>query len=80
VRALTGRRDLDNVPILVYALSDTDNQVAIEARDTLRFISRKFNGVDNDMPDQPDKQDKIAATLAWKKWYRSIRPDAEFLE
>ena len=78
VRALTGRRDLDNVPILVYALSDPDNQVAVEARDALRFVSRKFNGFA--MPDQPEKQDKIAATMAWKKWYRSIRPDAEFLE
>ena len=78
VRALTGRRDLDNVPILVYALSDPDNQVAVAARDALRFVSRKFDGFG--MPDQPDKQDKIAATLAWKKWYRSIRPDAEFLE
>ncbi len=80
VRALTSRRDFDNVPILIYALSDPDNQVALEARDALRFVSRKFDGVANDLPDQPEKQDKIAATLAWKKWYRSIRPDAEFLD
>lgn len=78
VRALTYRRDFDNVPILIYALSDPNGQVAVEARDALRFISRKFDGFN--MPDQPDKQDKIAATLAWKKWYRSIRPDAKFLD
>lgn len=78
VKALGQHRDLENVPVLIYALTDGDQQVAVGARDALRCISRKLDGVG--MTSNPTKQDKIAATRQWKDWYRSIRPDAEFIE
>ncbi|MCA9265665.1 MAG: HEAT repeat domain-containing protein, partial [Planctomycetales bacterium] len=77
VRALATRRNLDNVPILIYALSDPDPEVAVEARDALRFISRRFRGFN--MPENPTLEQRIEGINAWKKWYLSIRPDAEFL-
>lgn len=87
VKTLATARDLDNVPILIYALTDKDPEVPIYARDGLRFISRKFKGFG--MPDlvtkngkviAPTEDQKRAAAEKWKKWYLSIRPDGELLE
>lgn len=76
VKALGARRDFDDIPILIYALSDPDDQVSIAARDALRFVTRKFDGFG--MPDQPNVADKRAAVAAWKNWYQAINPSAEF--
>ncbi len=87
VKTLASARELDNVPILIYALTDKDSQVPMYARDGLRFISRKFTGFG--MPDlitkdenvvQPTPDQKQAAAAKWKKWYLSIRPDGELLD
>lgn len=85
VRALGTRRDLDNVPALLYALTDPVPAVAREARDSLRRISRKFNGFG--MPDGPTDDtdaaknkwelERHAAIRKWQEWYLAIRPDAE---
>jgi len=85
VRALGARRDLDNVPALLYALTDPDPTVAREARDSLRRLSRKFNGFG--MPDGPTDDSEAAkkkweiarhaAVRKWQAWYLAIRPDAE---
>jgi hypothetical protein len=78
VRALGRARDLDNVPILIYALTDPDVRIVREADKGLRFISRKFQGVG--LPPDP-KPDEIKTAIAgWKAWYQSIRPNAAFLE
>lgn len=87
VKKLATARELDNVPILIYALTDTDPEVPIYARDGLRFISRKLKGFG--MPDLVTKNGKVvpptsdqkqAAAKEWKKWYLSIRPDGELLD
>ena len=44
VRALARTRNLDHVPTLIYGLTDPDWTVVREARDGLRFVSRKFAG------------------------------------
>ena len=44
VRALGRMRDLDYVPILLFAMTDPDNRVVREARDGLRLVSRRFQG------------------------------------
>lgn len=78
VKMLARSRDLDSVPVLIYVLAtDPDTNVAREARDGLRFISRKFAGFG--LADDPTAAEKIGAVDAWKKWYRSIRPGAEFM-
>jgi hypothetical protein len=78
VRALGRVRELDNVPVLIYALSDPDMRVVREADKGLRFISRKFDGVG--LPEEPKPEQARAAIGAWKAWYQSIRPNAEFLD
>lgn len=76
VRTLGKIHDLDNVPILIYALSDPDVRVAKVARDGLRFISRKFAGFG--MPDEPTAAERDAAIEQWKAWYLDLRPNARF--
>ncbi|HUT91301.1 MAG TPA: prenyltransferase/squalene oxidase repeat-containing protein [Thermoguttaceae bacterium] len=75
VRALGKRRDLDNVPALLYALTDPVPAVVREARDSLRRISCKFDGFG--MPDEPTELERHAAIRKWQEWYLAIRPDAE---
>lgn len=78
VRSLAQVRELDNVPVLLYALSDPDIRVVRVADRGLRFISRKLEGV---MPiENGSKETKTALRQAWGKWYLSIRPDAELLD
>lgn len=78
VATLAGARDLDNVPTLIYALTDPDQGVSNTARDGLRFVSRKLQGYG--MPTNASQQQKQAAARKWKQWYLSIRPDAEFVD
>jgi hypothetical protein len=78
VRALGRVRELDNVPVLIYALSDPDPRIVREADKGLRFISRKFEGVG--LPDEPKPLEIKNAIAGWKAWYQSIRPSAEFLD
>jgi hypothetical protein len=74
VRALGRSGDLDYVPSLLYALTDPDPRVVLEARDALRFISRNFNGLGP--PDNFTDEQRYEALDAWKKWYQSLRPTA----
>lgn len=76
VRALSKTRDVDNVPTLIYALTDPDRAIMIAARDGLRRISRRPAGFG--LPDRPREEDRRAAVGQWKAWYLAIRPEAEF--
>lgn len=78
VRGLGKVRDLDNVPSLLYALTDPDARVVQEADAALRFISRKLHGVG--LPAEPDKKAIQEARKAWRNWYLSIRPNAELID
>jgi hypothetical protein len=53
-------------------------RVVREADKGLRFISRKLEGVG--LPEEPKPEQARAAIAAWKTWYQSIRPNAEFLD
>ena len=70
--ALGRTGDLDYVPSLLYALTDPDRRVVLEARNGLRFISRNFEGFGP--PDDFTEQQRYEAADAWKKWYQSLRP------
>ncbi len=78
VKTLGRAQDLDNVPALIYALSDPDPLVVREARDGLRRISRRFRGFG--LPANPTAQQVDAAVQRWKDWYLSIRPDGTLIE
>lgn len=93
VRFLAGEQDLDNVPALIYAVSDPDFRIAIEAHDGLRLISRRIDSLNvSDRtrknavrdPDVLTKQERTAMELEfaslkkkWTDWYLKLRPDAE---
>jgi hypothetical protein len=76
--------ELDNVPALIYALSDPCGAVVIAARDGLQFISRKIQGYGPQVKDGklPGKDEIKQVQDKWKQWYLSIRPDGkeDFLE
>ena len=76
VRALSKAGGLDNVPTLIYALTDPDFEIVVAARDGLRRISRNPTGFG--LPGRPDKSQLRVAIAQWKAWYLAVRPDAEF--
>ncbi len=78
IRALATHRNLENVPTLIYALTDPDSVVLREARDALRRISRKPNGFG--LPEEPSEAERILAIGKWKAWYLAVHPDAEFVD
>jgi hypothetical protein len=81
VRTLGKIREFDNVPLLIYALTDPDLNIVREADRGLRFISRKLHGVGlPDAPTLPTQQQLRDVQASWKAWYKSIRPEAEFLD
>jgi hypothetical protein len=77
LRALHNTRDLDNVPVFIFALGDPDPRVVRRARDALRVLSRKIDGFG--LADEPTEGAKLDASQRWKQWFLSIRPDAQFL-
>jgi hypothetical protein len=74
VHALGRTGNLDYVPTLIFGLTDPDRRVVLEARDGLRFISRRFDGFGP--PDDFTDKQRFEAVDAWKGWYRSLRPSA----
>ena len=76
VKALGKSGELDNVPVLLYALTDPDETVVFAARDSLCTIARKLNGGYGPM-EGFDELQRDKAIAKWKAWFKSIRPDAE---
>ena len=74
VRALSKMRNLDYAPTLIFALTDPDQRVVREARDGLRFVSRRFAGYG--LPDNFNDNQRYSAIDQWKTWYRRVRPGA----
>lgn len=72
LRVIGRTRNLDDVPLLIEALKDDNAQIYLAADESLRFISRKFTGTGKDT-----RRDVIDV---WKRWYRRIRPDAQFAD
>ncbi|MCR9120275.1 MAG: HEAT repeat domain-containing protein, partial [bacterium] len=74
VRTLGRARDLDNAPTLIFALTDPDWRVVKEARNGLRFVSRKIDGFGLNEASTGVERESIIRQ--WKDWYRQIRPNA----
>ncbi|MDA7951042.1 MAG: terpene cyclase/mutase family protein [Pirellulaceae bacterium] len=83
VNQLNGQRDYDNIPPLIYALGDPDQQVVEKARTGLRFISRKLEGFPlprelsskNGQEASPPltAKEKKELQKMWRKWYQTFR-------
>lgn len=74
VKALATAGDLDLVPVLIYAMTDPDPNIVLEADRALRRLSRRLGP---GLPEDFTETQRDAAIQQWKAWYRSIRPDAE---
>lgn len=75
VRLLGATRNLDNVEVLLYALTDPDPTVAIAANEALARIRRAPDAVI--LPNNFTPEDRRLAIDKWKAWYLSVRPDVE---
>ena len=75
---LLGRsEDLDQVPVLIDALSDEDPYVPQLAEESLRLLSRRLSHPKLEVASEP-AQRKVAIEY-WKGWYLGLRPDYVFL-
>lgn len=73
-KMISSSGDIDNVPHLIFALTDGDHRITRTARDGLRLISRKFKGFG--LSDLPTIDEKELAVKKWRRWYQSVRPAA----
>jgi hypothetical protein len=78
VRNLARAEGLDAVPLLLYALTDKDEMVMREARDALRFLSRRLDGFG--LRNKPTAEEKTQAYDKWLQWFRTVRPDLDLDE
>jgi len=75
LRALARTRDLDNVPLILAALSDPDDDVFVAAEEALQFMSRTIpTASDND---GINAARRASSARKWRAWYLSIRPQAK---
>lgn len=70
--ALGRSTDLRMAPLLINGLSDPVQEVTIEARNALKFLSKKLTGFG--YPDEPTDEQRLEEIKKWKKWYFSVRP------
>lgn len=76
---LLGRsEDINQVPELIYALTDPDAEVPVIAEESLRLLTRKLTVRHLDIDSTPEQKREAAAY--WRKWYTSVRPDYVFLD
>ena len=78
VRLLARQQDMDNVPALIYALGDPNFEVAREAHNGLRLISRKLDSIK--LSDEPGYAELQRVKKEWTEWFLKIRPGAELLD
>lgn len=78
VKVLAGQQDLDNVPALLFALTDPDLEICREAHDGLRLVSRKVDAFP--LSDNPEKPEFEELKKKWTAWYLRLRPNAELMD
>ncbi len=70
--ALGRSQDITVVPTLIQALSDPNLDTMVEARNALRFLSKRIDGYG--LPNQPTDKERQQAIARWKEWYLTVRP------
>ncbi len=70
--ALGRSNELRAVPTLIVGLDDADADCRTEARNALRFISKRIDV--REPPDEATAEQRAGAVKYWKKWYLSVRP------
>ncbi len=77
VRYLGSVRELDNVPALIYAMTDPAPDIVVAAHNGLRFISRKIDSIQ--LPAGANRENCKGIKEQWEKWYLSVRPGADLM-
>jgi hypothetical protein len=70
--ALGRTNELRVVPALIAGLNDQDADCMVEARNALRYISKKLDA--REPPDDATADQRASAIAFWKKWYLAVRP------
>ncbi len=78
VKVLAGLQDLDNVPALLFALTDPDLEVCREAHNGLRLISRKVDAFP--LSSDPTEKEYLELKKKWTDWFLKLRPNAELMD
>ena len=78
VQAIGNGSNLDLVPTLIYALGDPDVDVACQACEALRRLSRSPGP--GAVPAQLTDARRREEMQHWKQWYLALRPEAEFYD
>jgi hypothetical protein len=69
--ALGRTNDFRVAPVLIRGLLDADLSCMIEAREALRYLSKRPHPID--LSDDPTPAERAQSVLQWKKWYQSVR-------
>jgi len=75
VWALGRTNNLSSIPYLLERLEDVDLSVIVEARNALRFMTRKPNFLE--LSETPTPEELAAVSREARKWYLSVRPYSE---
>jgi hypothetical protein len=78
VQSIGKVRDFNNIPFLIFALTDPQPEIVGIANDGLRFVSRKFNA--RKVSSKPSKDEMNALVKFWSKWYLEVVPEGRLLE
>jgi prenyltransferase beta subunit len=78
VKFLASGRRLDNVPALIFALSDPNVDVVVAAHEGMKFLSRKTDVAD--LPWDIQFSHKVDAIKQWRDWYLRLVPDGQLME
>lgn len=70
--ALGRTNDFRVAPVLIRGLLDPDLSCMVEARNALRYLSKRVQYIE--LPDEPTDAQRAEAVALWKKWYLSVRP------
>jgi len=75
-KALGKVQDLDNVPSLLFLMTDPAEDVVRMANESLRRISRKFDDPKFDLGTEFQRAKADEVRNRWIEWYLSVRPGA----
>lgn len=81
--ALARSRDYRVIPVLVYGLADPDDDVYADARECLRYISRRMDafGLPPERPDREALAEGMERAMDWfHEFHVDVEPDQEFDE
>lgn len=75
-KALGDVQELDNVPSLIFGMTDPAEDIVRVSNESLRRIARKFDDKDFDLPVEFSRARADEVRNKWIEWYLSLRPGA----